>query len=501
MPSSNARWCFVAANALCIAAIAWANDAKPAPVVRPDDVVFSDPRKRPHREVETTSAAIPPSGDKNGLAFVESGQSLLARTLGKDGSIGALEPVELPPLGPGESLLAIDNMLVRLKSGELLLIRQSQTTAEVTAPPAAAAAFAEWRGYTSGNRAFQAMWRSSERGRKWTRLPNLDCALVLDGKCGWPQEVNGKPWVGGWDRPEAYVDPWSGVVFLTMGCTSGTAPAFKARYFEHEMLFVSRDEGSSWTPAFLMPRWEPVTMTSTQDGRLFLCHLLGMDATSCKAHLYWLDPPWTKVAGETDVFCGDPSKPESHAAQLRSELLDPRVGQPNVVPAPLARVRTSGEDHVVRVSYPSIDGGRQVQRVATVRIDKIGRATIAPGPTFASADPKGSVLQATFVESDRVETTEDDDCALLYWMETVPATGEMTARGALVRGESSWSEPFDLSVAGGKRRAWKPHGEWLGDYMKGAFFFDGARPCFLAQWPESKPPDIDIHANVVSASK
>jgi len=127
-----------------------------------------------------------------------------------------------------------------------------------------------------------------------------------------------------------------------------------------------------------------------------------------------------------------------------------------------------------------------------------GHVETTPGPTFEAADPKGSVLQATFVESDRAEMREDDDCALTYWMETAPATGEMVARGAVVRGAADWSAPFDLSVAAGKRRVWKPHGEWLGDYMKGAFFFDGAAPCFLAQWPESSPPNIDLHANVVS---
>jgi hypothetical protein len=484
--------------ALCIASLAWGKDPKPAPTVQPDDVVFSNTQKRPHGEVETTSAVLPAAGKLPGLAFVESGQTLLARRMEPDGKIGPLEAVELPPLGPGESLLAIDNMLVRLKSGELLLIRQSQTTADVTAPPAAAKAFAEWRDYTKGNRAFQAVWRSSERGRKWTRLPNLDCALVLDGVCGWPQQVNGKPWVGGWDRPEAYVDTWNGTVFLTMGCTSGTAPLFKSHYFEHEMLFVSRDEGETWTPSFQMPRWEPVTMTTTDDGRLFLCHLLGVDAVSCRAHLYWLDPPWTQVAGEADVYYGDPSKPENRARQLLADELDPRVGQPNVVPAPLSRVRRDGGSHVIRVSFPAVAGGRQVQRVVVVRIDAKGHVETTPGPTFEAADPKGSVLQATFVESDRAEMKEDDDCALMYWMETAPATGEMVARGAVVRGATDWSAPFDLSVAAGKRRAWKPHGEWLGDYMKGAFFFDGAAPCFLAQWPESSPPNIDLHANVVS---
>ncbi len=469
-----------------------------APSVRPDDVLFSDPARGPRSEVETTAAVIPPSGGNAGLAFVDSGQWLLARRFDRGGAVGGIEKVDLPPLGPGESSLAIDNMLVRLRSGKLLLLRQSQTTALVTSPPAAAEAFAKWREYTGGNRAFQAVWRSSERGRKWTRLPNLDSALVLDGKCGWPQEVHGKPWVGGWDRPEAYVDPWTGTVFLTMGCTSGTAPAFRDHYFECEMLLVSRDEGATWTVAFQVPRWEPVVMTSTRDGRLFLCHAVGMDAKSLKCRLYWLDPPWTKAAGEADVFYGNPEKPENRCVQIASDLLVPRVGQPNVVPPTLSRVAGGPGGHTVRLAFPSVEGGRQVQRVVTARIDGRERLRTEPGPTFEAEDPRGSVLQAVFVETDRIEFPRDSDAALLYWMETAPAGGEMVARGVLVRGERQWSEPFHLSVAGGKRRAWKPHGEWLGDYMKGAFAFDGESLLFLAQWPESSPPGIALRANVVS---
>lgn len=215
----------------------------------------------------------------------------------------------LPPLGSEESPLAIDNMIVRLKSGELLLIRQSQTHAAVTAPSAAVLSFEKWRDYIAGSRGVQAIWRSLEHGRKWMRLPNLDSAIILDGKCGWPQEASGKPWVGGWDRPEAYVDPWRGTVFLTVGCVAGTVPAYRDHYFEHEILFASQDEGATWNALFFMPRWEPVVMTSTQDGRLFLAHAIGMNATSLRCHLYWLDPPWTSITGETDVFYGDAANP------------------------------------------------------------------------------------------------------------------------------------------------------------------------------------------------
>ena len=496
------RWATVRLVALVVTlpalGIAEAGDAKPTRDVGVDDVNFSDPARRSHVDVETTAAVVMGTEKAAGRCFIESGQSLLCRSLSPAGAIGALEPVTLPPLGSLESSLAIDNMLVHLRSGELLLIRQSQTTEPVTSPPAAAKAFVEWRDYIGGRRAVQAMWRSSDRGTRWTRLPNLDAALVLEGACGWPQEVNGKPWVGGWDRPEAYVDPATGTVFLTMGCVAGSPPQFRSHYLDQEILFVSRDDGESWTPTARFARWEPIAMTTTAGGRLFLAHAVGMDATSLKCHVYWMDPPWTKIGGEADAFYGDPAKSSNRCIQLPSERVVPRVGQPNVIPLTLSRVKARKGEHVVRLAFPAVDAGRQVERVVVVRVGATGPIEVDPGPTFSAADPKGSVLQAVFVETDGADGDVGSDAALLYWMEGMPVTGQMTARGALVTGRDGWSPAFDLARSAGERRSWTPHEEWLGDYMKGAFGHDRDRLWFLAQWPESSPPNIDLHANVVS---
>lgn len=187
--------------------------------------------------------------------------------------------------------------------------------------------------------------------------------------------------------------------------------------------------------------------------------------------------------------------------QLTADQPNPRAGQPNVIPPTLSRVRGGSTEHTIRRAFPAVENGRQVQRVVIVHIRPSGKVTSETGPTFSATDPRGSILQAVFIETDRVELKQDSNAALLYWMETVPATGEMIARGAVVRGESNWSSPFDLSVTNRKRRTWKPHSEWLGDYMKGAFFFDGLASRFLAQWSESAPPNIDLHVNVVSLPK
>ena len=120
-------------------------DTKPRAIFPADDVVFSDPARRAHAEVETTAALIPGTANEAGHCFVESGRTLWSRAFSASGGIGDLVPASPPPLVAPESLLAIDHMLVRLKGGELLLLRQSRTAADVTAPPSSEASFSLWK--------------------------------------------------------------------------------------------------------------------------------------------------------------------------------------------------------------------------------------------------------------------------------------------------------------------------------------------------------------------
>ncbi len=472
----------------------------PEPVVAADDLVFSDPARSPHTEVETTAAIVSPSGKEPGLCFVESGVTLLARTFSADGALGDLVPVTLPSPVRSEPGPSVHNQVVRLASGELFLVRQGVASAEVTAPPAAAAAFAQWQASTGGERVVLSTWRSSERGRTWTRVGSLDSALVLDGTCGWPREVEGKPRPGGWDRPQVYVDPWTGNLFLAMGCVAGTAPAFRDHAVTDSIVYSSRDEGTTWKLAARLPRGQPVTLTTTSDGRLYLVQALAAEAPTAACRLTWLDSPYLEVAGKADVSFGDAGKPEGRCALLPSDRLVPRVGQPREPAPTISRVAGRKGEHVIRLAYPAVVDGRQVQRTGVLRISATGKVDAKAGPTIVAEDPKGSVLSAVFVETDRADHALKEECdtALLYWVETVPLKGEMIARGALVAGPSGWTPAFDLSRAGGKRRAWKPSGEFLGDAMEGAFSTDGKTLRFLAQWPESSPPNIDLHATVVS---
>jgi hypothetical protein len=392
-----------------------------------------------------------------------------------------------------------DNQIVRLKNGDLLLLRSSSTTAPLHPKP-------EWWDYNGGRRGALLLWRSQDSGKTWTPS-KIDAQKILGGKSAWPQEIKDKEgkitkWFGGFDRPDMYADPFNGNLYITVSIDAGSAPQWvdKHAYF-HMILLVSLDGGRTWGPKPIV--WEgkydssyrPLAMTSTPSGRLFLVHatLPYDEKTGFRPAVYWVDPPWREISGSVDAWYGETGARGCAAVDPAKAGLP--IRQPGVLAPALSRVRASGPDDVVRLTYMALDEqGRQVQRVVLVRVTRDGKATATPQRTFVAEDPKGSLLQAAFVEGERA----DDDTTLLYWMETAPGTGRMFARGAVVRGEADWTEPFDLSLKDGQRRQWTPHGEWLGDYIKGAAFYRDGAVHLVAQWPASEPPDEPLYANVVS---
>src|SRR5205823_10226703 len=93
-------------------------------------------------------------------------------------------------------------------------------------------------------------------------------------------------WIGDGDREELYVCPFTGYVYLTSRVTSGPYGPLDpidtgvVPRRDTYLLFMSRDNGQAWDLISEdLPAVEPLIMTSTPDGRLFLFQIVGWQPT------------------------------------------------------------------------------------------------------------------------------------------------------------------------------------------------------------------------------
>lgn len=435
----------------------------------------------------------------------------------------------------GKTLYPVsDNQFIRLSSGHLLAVRN--TFIESFSAP--------WWNGTSGGRVGTLIVKSTDCGDNWEYVGLLDPKDITltynnksyTGPAAYPQ----KDWLnqankttqfiqGGWDRQEVYADPWDGqTVYLALwgggndDRTNNLAPANSAiPSVVNAMVFASADGGKSWgSQPIKMFNSNPVpyVMTSTRPKQVFLFNCVGGTPT---LHLI---RNGNYIAAEP-VFYGDASKPENACANtLGSDLTKPMTN-----PGYLSRVqrdvsisRVGGHDDedIIRIVYPSMVNGRRVARVIVVRAMRTMFATSAfvvsklYEKTIVAEDPKGSVIYPTFIEADRVDLpkTSPNNTAVLYWYEThqtpthVGQTPQVKlfTRYAVFKEDGNGaggtlSAAQDLSLTNGKRRYWSPaNSDFIGDYMRGAFAYDG-KLRFVAQWPERQPGEnLRIRYNIIT---
>lgn len=477
-------------------------------------------------------------------------------------------PIEQGDFGSG------DNQIVRLRNGDLLLFWLGSTWTEFKD---SAGNHPAWWNDTEppGTRGAIHVWRSRTCGDTWLYDATMDSARIKvpnaaadpthqndEGRCAWPQNgsLNGKYWFGGWDREQVYVDPFDGRVYVSAGCMSGSAtfdvpdlvcefsgfemdckvvatptPLHPGRQFEATVLFTSNTPFATdlSDPLVSIPsahRGTPAALTTTDVGSLFVHQCLAGPTLhrqtqpesgvfqSFGVHSLFNTPNLKDCHGLPGdrLAAGDPNK--------GAELLvgDPKINAENLSVSRVWRAPGSGV-RVVRLAYPAVEGyavkdgkvtaGRQVWMVTTVMLKADGTASSVITHRVAAKDPKGSVLHATFVETDRMEMKDDDeDAALLYWVEEIPGAGgppagKLIVRGQVVRDSAEWSEVFNLS--GEWTPAFKSDG-WRGDYMHGAFYYADGNLNFVAQWPQTDQahtaggviqPNMNVYYNVVTVAR
>jgi hypothetical protein len=438
-----------------------------------------------------------------------------------------------------------DNQFVRLGNGDLIAARMANFPRPNKAP--------FWNGKT-GTRGGMVTVRSNDCGDTWQYNGVLDPANITltfnnkdyPGAGAYPQYVpldaaqTKGLWVGSTDRQEVYADPWDGETlyasfwiganddrFANWGPYDKSLPSVK-----NAMILSSPDGGKTWAsrPIVMFDNNAvPIAMTTTRAKRLFLFNCVGSTPT-----LHFVKDG--KYVQSWPVFHGDAKSPENGCAGGLDSAATAQLTKPGFLnrvnrDVSISRVDGSGTRDTVRLVYPAVRGGRRVAHVVVVRIQEPSKLAVDQfgnprntGPilvlsklneeTISAASETGNIIYPTFIETDRVDLPKRlaTNTAVLYWYETAREINMKTKTGAVrlftrysvFRDEGTIpggiaSKPQDLSVTNGSRRTWSPlDGEFVGDYMRGAFAYDG-KLRFIAQWPERSPGQkLRIHYNVVT---
>jgi hypothetical protein len=396
-----------------------------------------------------------------------------------------------------------DNQIIRVGGDTVLNLKAGGTTHSLEPRP-------QWWNTVEisgqnvpGYRVTALFYKSVDRGRTWGKNPfSLDAARVAFplqiigagqgvevGRSAWPQfDPNGKREQGGWDRPDAYFCPWTGRLYVHLNSESGNPQDDHATGVS--LLFVSEDGGLTWDTdqnGNLVPRYgfDPpyffvVAMTSRPNGNFYLYHTGAGQVPTLMLSIN---------GGRTFT-----SKPVYFTDDNGTQRLN--EGFDNQIPVGLEVLPRNAWTHAisrtrsgVRVAYcsrgMSSQGIRQVYNIVSIDWDSpVTEPAVTSVAELAAQDASGHVLYATFIESDRFELDRANlsDATLLYWVET--SGNKFFTRASVMHGPTGWNSPFSLST-----RQWTPKNNdfAIGDYMKGAFFYDGRSLNFVALWPEVVP--------------
>jgi hypothetical protein len=505
--------------------------------------------------VPAGNAACVANGAPNGAAFFSFGNaagvwrgdlscftSATSSSCGPLGSVASLANPSVP--GFIDSIGASsDNQMARLTDGELMVLHQGvrcDITGNGCDPNAG---FTNYRGV-------EYVYVSSDCGASWSLRYVLDPkSYGLPGQYSAPNHnayanQSDAGWQGGMDRPELYVDPWTGTVYVTVtGGGSGTA----------KLLLSSATNGKTWTlipqPATpLDPGAGGTVMTSVPSGRLYIlgCRSSSADTQPIPWHfdtrLTWYDPGTPAIAPEVTVDPLGCSLLDAPGSWATPRGLLWTSGNPTISRAGTSyQEQANGMDNL-RLGYPqtildggyvyedggvwSYDGGSFVQNLKVLAVQVAGTTvTVGDSKILTSGTAGGSIVLAQFIETDRMElaTTSTSNVAPLYWYETTAtpqvagspannynanACGTLRAKMELASGALVLSDRYSLAYDAGVSNSWT----WLnqtntpgvpGDYQKGAFWYDAAtnKLKFLTQWVESPGGNsAELHANVVIAN-
>ncbi|MGB5400825.1 MAG: PAN domain-containing protein, partial [Thermoanaerobaculia bacterium] len=399
-----------------------------------------------------------------------------------------------------------DNVLVKLPDNSLVAFRLIRTWEPISPQPSwwnkvAAITASETIGCNqNGCRGGIGVWRSTDCGQTWSQLAVIDSAAFENGRYAWPRPD--EHWHGGYDRVEAYADPWTGYIFVAAYAVGGpemdyTTNTPLSERVERHFIFQSADGGRTWNQIHDFRFASPIVMTSTPDGRLYLFAVNRRNPTPDEPNLVRdqptlfytrVGPPGFEFSGPWDVSYRETPQSAPLLAGADSNYGDQVGFDTNSI----SRITAAGSTGKVRLSYQFMDGdGRTAIAVVKAEVrDDSAAPIVTPLARFHAEEPGTSILASSFIDPDPPSVlARPSNAALFYWIEgSTDPTSNSYSRFSIFRGEGGGTEP---ALLGGP---WRPNVS-IGHYgYGGAFSTPDGSLNFLAQWAESG----GIRANIVS---
>lgn len=430
-------------------------------------------------------------------------------------------PVKSSPIKIEEGWLGTDNILMKPTYGVILMVRSGVTWREdMSTKPA------WWRSYKiqgnpNGARVVTFILKSADCGKTWEEVSKIDPLVFADGKYAVPRPLCNC--FGGWDRQEAYFDPWTKALYVSMNATGGVADASgnvqkvknaNGNWVDQEVvshiLFKSPDGGKTWAKLHEFGAWTPIVMTSTPNGRLYLYSVMAEQpylkySLASSNHTKFSE--WYPV--NYHLFNNEKAKMPAAANPVYSCGVYKATNS-------ISRA-TLGSDSKVRLTYSIVNGFQQTGlAVFQASIEKENEPPILKpiALLYGKDKTKDSILSSTFVEPDVSSVLMGKTAkSFLYWVEAQVSnqnnilvknakgeqecsafSGTVSAHYFVLDSDKALgapkSEPLSSNGLNAPKSWTIPNlngsGRYYGDYAYGASFFWKGDVYFFGQWREPK---------------
>lgn len=428
-------------------------------------------------------------------------------------------------LMPANTNAHTDNQTAKLPNGDILIMKEHCDWAPIPNNPPAYSNdnILGEGGFHKGNRGAISFFRlnaSAQATNPKSFLKNalglakpvqyistLDMGTFEGGKYAYPQIVNGQKFIGGQDRSELYVCPYTGNIYLSFRYVSGNYTGHEAT--AGTLLLVSKD-AKTWKLVKEFPYdmnngiFAPMVMTSTPNKRLIIFSGFGDIKGNEIPRMYYsglegMDEMNITLHGAYFIYVNDENSRMVHF-DFNKDFVD-MVQNPGYF-CSISRICDNPSSVVsrVRVSvHMKNEDNTMEAKILEVSID----GTHAPSGQFiktikADNPQVNSVLYGNFIDPDPLASPYSNaNLSVFYWLEAPKpgaATHQYSARYVLITPDGI-SAPSYLSVqpGTGAARKWTVRQDF-GDYASGGFYYFDNHFNYLAQWVE---PD-GIKANIIS---